>query len=203
MTSERWVSSTDMLSAKVYCSRFRSSENISGTDQARIGRIDLGRAGEKDPAQHHACHPVGMRGRIGERQRAAPRTAEEHHAVETQMASYRLDIGDQVSGRVVRRRAVRRRLPAPALVEQHDAIELRIEKAAMDRSRAAARAAMKKHRRKPPRISARLDVDRVAAADGHLLHCKRLQLGVQRLVVHGVFIRGGIGSMPMLSVGPA
>ena len=112
------------------------------------------------------------------------------------MASYQLDIGYQVLGRVVRRPAERRRLPAPALVEEHDPIELRIEEAAMDRPRAAARAAMEKHYREPPRIPALLDVDRVAAADGQLLHCKRLQFGVQRLVgepVHGIFTRGGIG----------
>jgi hypothetical protein len=98
------------------------------------------------------------------------------------MASYRLDIGYQVSRRVVRRPAERRRLPAPALVEEDDAIELRIKEAAVDRSYAAARAAMEKNRREPPRIPALLDVDRVGVADSQLLHCKRPQSGVERLV---------------------
>src|SRR5262245_18827686 len=108
------------------------------------------------------------------------------------MASYRLDIGYQVSRRVVRRPAERRRLPAPALVEEDDAVELRIEETAVDRSDAAARAAMEKNRREPPRIPALLDVERVAVAHGQLLHCKRPQPGVERLVrepVHRVFAR--------------
>jgi hypothetical protein len=54
---------------------------------------------------------------------------------------------------------------------------------------------MEKHRREPPRIPGLLDVEGVAAADRQLLHCKRLQLGVERLVgepVHGVVARGAV-----------
>ena len=74
-------------------------------------------------------------------------------------------VGHEIGRGVVLQFAERHRAAAAALVEHHDAIELRIEEAAMDRGRAGARSAVQEHDGHTLGIAALLPIDRVPAID--------------------------------------
>jgi len=82
-------------------------------------------------AQKHPARvsELVLRG-IGEGERRAPRAAEDLPLVDAEFFADRLDVGDQVPGGVVLEACGRLALAAPALVEQHDAIFLRVEELA-------------------------------------------------------------------------
>jgi len=70
--------------------------------------------------------------RISKCQRGAPRSAEQQPALDAEMPSQQLDVGNQVVRRVggkidVRPARMRRAAPTAALVEQDDAIAVGIE----------------------------------------------------------------------------
>ena len=104
--------------------------------------VDLPLADEEDPAQHQLGHALRVRLGVGERQRAAPRAAEDLPPLDAEVLAQRLDVGDQVPRRVVDERRVRRALAAAALVEEHDAVRRGIEEAPVARLGAEAGAAV-------------------------------------------------------------
>ena len=79
---------------------------------------------------------------VGQRQRRAPRAAEQLPALDPQVRAQPLHVGDQVPGGVVLEAGVRQRAAAAALVEQDDAIARRIVIAAHGGVAAAARSAV-------------------------------------------------------------
>jgi hypothetical protein len=87
--------------------------------------VELPATKHEDAAQDELRDPVGMGLGVRERQCAPPRAAEDLPALDAERRTERLDVGDEVPGRVgaqVRCRGgrVRRRAPAPTLVEQDD-----------------------------------------------------------------------------------
>jgi hypothetical protein len=98
--------------------------------------IDIRSAAQKDAAQDQSLHGCGVCDGIGQREGAAPAATEDVHlAVDVQLMAQRRNIVDQVSGRIVGERrccVIFARagcaLAAAALVEQDDAVPLRIKK---------------------------------------------------------------------------
>src|SRR6478672_3813369 len=82
---------------------------------------------------------------VGERKCRAPGAAEHLPALYSEMLAQLLDIVDEMPGGVLVDAGMRRRAPASALVEQHDAVAVRIVIASHDGGRAAAGAAMQQH----------------------------------------------------------
>ena len=113
--------------------RPRSSGGIGATyssqasGKMRVGAalvepVDLLLAEEEDPPEHELGHALGVRLGVGQRQRAPPRAAEDLPPVDPEVRAERLDVGDEVPGRVVLERSVRRALAAAPLIEEHDAV---------------------------------------------------------------------------------
>ena len=75
--------------------------------------VHLARAAQKDAAQHAAGHALGMRLRVGQRERRAPGAAEQQPAVDAQMAAQPLDILDQIGVVLSSRPPSGRDRPAP------------------------------------------------------------------------------------------
>ena len=68
---------------------------------ALVEPVDLLLAQEEDAAQHQLGDALGVRLRVGERERAAPRAAEDLPALDAEVRAERLDVGDQMPGGVV------------------------------------------------------------------------------------------------------
>ena len=81
------------------------------------------------------------------------------------MDSQPLDIGDQMAEVVVLGFAQRRRTPGAALVEHHDAVEIRIEETAVSGGGAGARAAVEKDHRHARGIARLLPIHRVQTVE--------------------------------------
>ena len=142
--------------------------------------LQLFPAQHEDAAQHQLGHLVRMGLRVCQRQGRTPRTAKHLPAVDAQVLAHALDVGDQVPGGVVGEFGMRGRLAAATLVEQHDAIDRRIEEAPAFRIRAAARATVQEHHRLAVRIAALLVVQRVQRRHRQHAAVERLDLGIQR-----------------------
>ena len=75
-----------------------------GEEAARavlVEPVDLALAQQEDAAQHQLGHALGVRLRVGERERAAPRAAEHLPALDAEVLAQPLDVGDEVPGGVV------------------------------------------------------------------------------------------------------
>ena len=101
-------------------------------------------------------------------------------------------------GGVVLQAAERARPPGAALVEDHDAPEIRIEEAAMHRAGAGARPAVQEQHRPAARIAHLLPVHDVAARERQVAGLERADLGKQVAARHGAgwyrqAARGGTG----------
>jgi hypothetical protein len=107
--------------------------------------LELGRAREKDAAQHEAETAPRVRLRIRECERRAPRAAEHEPALDAEHRAQPLDVGDEMRGRVVGDVGERHRAAGAALIEQHDPPERRIEIAPVMRQATATRAAVQEH----------------------------------------------------------
>src|SRR4029077_8096577 len=91
--------------------------------------VDLRAGAEKDAAQDEAGHALGIFQAIGQRQRAAPRAAEEKPLLDAEMRPQSSHVGHEIAVGVDVQFAERHGTAATALVEHHDAVELRIEEA--------------------------------------------------------------------------
>src|SRR5690349_4131174 len=100
--------------------------------------------------------------RIGERQRAPPRPAENQPALDPEHFPEALDIRHQMPRGIRLQARIGSGTAAAALVEQEHAIALRIEQLAMNRREAAARAPVQEYRRLPVRVSAQLPINSMA-----------------------------------------
>src|SRR5438094_5679378 len=103
--------------------------------------------------------------RIGERQRATPRTTEHLPLVDAEMLAQLLDIADEIPSRVLFDRSMRRTLPRTSLIEKHDAIRRWVVKLTILRRNTSTRPAVQKHDRLAVRIAALLVVDVVKVRD--------------------------------------
>jgi hypothetical protein len=81
------------------------------------------------------------------------------------MGAQLLHVGHQMAGGVVVYLAERHRTAAAALIEHHDAVELRIEEPPMDRCRTGPRPAVQEQRGHAVGVAALLPIDRVPAVD--------------------------------------
>ncbi len=127
--------------------------------------VDLGACTEEDAAKDEAGRAVGMGETVGQRECAAPGAAEQQPGGDAEMRPELLHVSHERCGRVVLQLAERHRAAAAALVEHHDAIELRVEETAVDRGRAGAGPAVQEDDGHAFRIAALLPVDRVPAID--------------------------------------
>src|SRR5690606_17003332 len=85
-------------------------------------------------------------------------------AIDASMLAQLLDVGDEVPGRVVDQRRVRRAAPAAALVEEHDAVALGVEEATLLGVGASARPAVQEDDRLALRVARRLLVQAMSRA---------------------------------------
>ncbi len=139
--------------------------------------VELGGAREKDAAQHEPEATLRMRLGIRERQRRAPRTAEEQPALDAEMPAQPLEVGHEMRRGVGHDLAAWRRAPRAALVEEHDAPERRVEIAAMMRQAAAAGTAVQEHERHAVRVAAGFPIQRVQRVDCDPARRVRVDLG--------------------------
>ena len=93
--------------------------------------LDLRACPQEDAAQDEAGDALGMFQAVGERQRAAPRAAEQQPLLDAEMGPKLLHVGHEMAGCVVVQFAERHGAAATALIEHDDAVELRIEEPAM------------------------------------------------------------------------
>ena len=152
--------------------------------------VELPAAQQEDAAQHELGHALRVRLGVGERERRAPRAAEHLPALDAEVLAQRLDVGDEVPGRVVVEARVRRALAAAALVEQHDAVARRIEEAAHLRVGPAARPAVQEHRRLAVRVAALLEVELVDVGDAQKARAVRFDRWIKSPACAPV--RGGV-----------
>lgn len=76
----------------------------------------------EDASEDQSEAAVGVRLRVGERQRRAPRSPKDDPLVDAEVLPQLLDVLDEVPGRVLLERGVRGRLPRAPLVEQDAAV---------------------------------------------------------------------------------
>ena len=144
----------------------------------------------KMPRSTRPAQRCGYALRVRERERRAPRSAEQHPALDAEVRAQLLEVGDQRPGRVVDDPGGGRRAAGAALVEEHDAPERGIEEAAVVRQAAAARPAVQEHDRRPVADAAFLPVQRVPAVDRQPAGRRRLDRRVQERV--GGEVAGGV-----------
>jgi hypothetical protein len=128
--------------------------------------VDLRARAEEDAAQDEARDARGIFQPVGQRQGAAPRAAEKKPLFHAQVRPQFFHVGHEIAGGVVVQLAERHRTAAATLVEHHDAVELRVEEAAMHRRRTGARPAMQEQHGDAVGIAALLPIDRVPPVDG-------------------------------------
>ena len=134
-----------------------------------------------DAPQDHLRDPVRVRLGVGERQRAAPRSAPHQPPVDVEVRAQQLHVRDEVLRGVgpeidVRLARVRRAPTAVALIEQHDAIGGRIEQPAVPRRAAGSGATVDHDGRLASRVAACLPIDAIAVSD--VQHPVRVWLGL-------------------------
>ena len=126
-----------------------------------------------------------MRLRVGEPERRAPRAAEHQPALDAEVLAQLLHVRDQVPGGVVDQTGVRPAASAAALIEQHDAIRVRIEKAPGAIVAAGAGAAVHEDRRLALGVAAFLVVDLVHRRHAQHAALVRLDRWIQRAQAGG------------------
>jgi hypothetical protein len=116
--------------------------------------VDLVPAAEKNAAQDESETALRMRGPVSERKRASPRTAEDYPPLNPQVHPEPFHVGNEQWRGVVRDLAVGQRTTGPALVENNDAIEMRVEESAVVRRTAGAGSAVEEDDGNAARIAA-------------------------------------------------
>src|SRR5262249_29677713 len=137
-----------------------------------------------------------MRLGVGERERRAPRATEHLPALDAEVLAQLLDIVDEMPCRVLIDASMRRGAAAATLVEQHDAVAVRVVIATHDGGGTAARSAMQQQGGVAARVAAFLVVELVqcgnlepARAVGSDLRIKAEAFAGRYLtLIHGVAI---------------
>ena len=124
--------------------------------------VDLPLAQQEDASEHQLCDAIGVHLRVRERQRRAPRAAEDLPLLNLQLLPNELHVGDEIPRGVVLERREGLRLAAPALIEQHDSVRLRVEEAALLRVGATTRPAVDEDDRLAVRVARLLVINGVA-----------------------------------------
>jgi hypothetical protein len=132
-----------------------------------------------------------MRHRISQGEGRTPRAAEHDPLVDAEHVADPLHVLDEVPRRVVGEVRVRRRAPAAALVEQHDAVLGRVEELPVPGLDAAARAAVHEDDRLALRVAALLDVQLVHRRHLQAVRAKGLDRGIG--LAHGILWRREAG----------
>ena len=101
------------------------------------------------------------------------------------MLANALDVGDEIPRRIVCEFGARRGTSASALIEQHDAVVLRIEEAPAFRIASRAGATVQKHNRLAVRIAALLVIQRMQIRHGEHAVIVGLDIGIQRAKLLG------------------
>ena len=130
-----------------------------------------------------------MRLRVRERERAAPRPAEDEPAIDLEMAAQALHVGDEMPGRVGFERGMRAAAPRAALIEHDDAVAGGIEEPPRIDVAAAAGTAVHEHRGLAARVARLLVVHLVAVADGEVAAVERFDRRILRPVAHDLIAR--------------
>lgn len=144
-----------------------------------IEPIDLLLAEKEDAAQHELGHTSGVRLGVREPERAAPRAAEDLPLVDGKMLANALHVGDEIPRGVGLQASVRRASAAATLIEQHDAVRLRIEEATLLRVRSTAGAAVDENDGLALRVPRLFDVDFVHVGDAEAVRPVGFDLGVK------------------------
>jgi hypothetical protein len=123
--------------------------------------VGLGSTTGRDTPEDDLPDPVRMRLGVGERQRAAPRPAEQQPPLDLELVAEQLHVRDEALRRVrgkidLRLAGVRRAVTASALIEQHDPVRGRIEHPAVPRRAPRPRSAVDHERRLAVGVPARL-----------------------------------------------
>ena len=163
--------------------------------QARAELIEPGQLElpqQEDAAQHELADGGGMRFRVRERERAAPRAAEHEPAVELQMAAQALHVGDEVPGRVGFERGMRAAPSRAALVEDDDSVASGIEEPPRVDVAAAAGPAVHEQGGLARGVAGLLVVHLVAVADGEIARVERLDRRILRPVAHASSSRASL-----------
>ena len=151
----------------------------------------------EDAAQDDLAHGIRVALGVGQRERRAPRAAEDLPLLDAEVAPQQLDVGDQVPGGVeaqvgVGRAHVGRGLPAAALVEQHDPVLLRVEEPPVPRGGARTGTPVQEHDRLAVGVAGLLPVDALPVAGQQVPGLVRLDVGVEDVVQVG----GAVHSSP-------
>ena len=131
--------------------------------------VDVRAPGHRDAEEDDLRHALGVPLGVGEDQRRPPRAAVEEPPLDAEVLAQPLHVGDEVVGRVRRHvdrgvARVREAAAAATLVEQDDAVSLRVEVAAASRAAAGAGPTVHDEGRLPGRVATRLPVDEVVVA---------------------------------------
>ena len=132
--------------------------------------LHVGRPRERDRPEDHRADPLGVGHRIREAEGRPPGAAEEEPPVDPEVVPQPLQVRHEMGRRVDRQvgGGVLRRRGAPAgaaLVEQDDAVALRVEEPRPPGAAARARAAVEHHRRNAVRGAPDLVVEPLPVAD--------------------------------------
>src|SRR6185437_10733698 len=121
---------------------------------------------------------------------------------DAEMPAQRLDVGDEMGGRVVDELAERRRAAGAALVEDDDPVARRVEEAAMRRRRPRPRPAMQEDDGYAARVARLLPVERVAPIDREAAGGVRLDRREEITPAHrGSWLEGGSEAASSLARG--
>ena len=136
-------------------------------------------AQQKNAAQDDFADALRMGLGVGERQSAAPGSAEYEPTFDAEMLAQPLDVGDQVPGRVFDQARARAAAAAAALIEHHDAIMMRIEELPGALVGTRTGAAMQEHGGLAGRIAAFLVINLVDFGNAQVTGPERLDCRVE------------------------
>mmetsp|Transcript_47680 Transcript_47680/g.93123 ORF Transcript_47680/g.93123 Transcript_47680/m.93123 type:complete len:266 (-) Transcript_47680:151-948(-) len=143
-------------------------------------KVELLPLHQEDAAHHELGDALRVLDGVHERQGRSPGAPEAHPLVDAEGLPQRLEVLHEVPGGVVGEVGGRRRPPCSSLVDQDDAVALRIEEAAVTLRAPPAGPTVDEHHRLAVPVAALLVVDRVARAHVQPAGVVGFDRGVQR-----------------------